>query len=145
MMKKVTVNATLGDKFRIESTIGNHALVVDQVATGGGDDGGPSPLEYLFLSLGGCIATIARIVAMQQRINLRGVEVSVEGDLDINFLLGATQEGRCGFTGITVKTRIDADMTREEKEAFLHQVDARCPVSENLLNATPVSVILDEG
>ncbi|MEZ5578014.1 MAG: hypothetical protein R3F36_05055 [Candidatus Competibacteraceae bacterium] len=35
---------------------------------------------------------------------------------------------------------IDADMTREEKEEFLHEVDRRCPVSENLLNATPITL-----
>jgi uncharacterized OsmC-like protein len=37
---------------------------------------------------------------------------------------------------------VDADMTDEEKTAFIHEVDARCPVSENLLNATPVNVQL---
>jgi uncharacterized OsmC-like protein len=64
-IKHVRVEAHMGERFRIESTIGNHALVVDQPKTAGGEDAGPSPLEYFFLSLAGCIATIARIAAQQ--------------------------------------------------------------------------------
>ena len=33
-------------------------------------------------------------------------------------------------------------MSASEKEKFLHDIDARCPISENLQNATPVSVVL---
>ena len=43
---------------------------------------------------------------------------------------------------ITCEIERLADMTDEEKLAYLHEVDARCPVSENLLNATPINVKL---
>jgi uncharacterized OsmC-like protein len=43
-----------------------------------------------------------------------------------------------GFQTIRVKVSIDADMSREAKEKFIHEVDSRCPVSENLLNKTPM-------
>jgi uncharacterized OsmC-like protein len=33
-------------------------------------------------------------------------------------------------------------MSKEEKEAFLEEVDKRCPVSDNLINLTTVSVDL---
>jgi len=35
---------------------------------------------------------------------------------------------------------VDADMTAEEKDAFVHEVDERCPVSWNLMNVSNVKV-----
>lgn len=140
--KTVIVESKLNEKLVIETDIRGHKVLIDQPASGGGTDTGPTPLEMLFASLAGCIGTIGRIVAMQKRIELRGMDIKVEGDLDVDGLLGKPIDGRIGFEGITVTVAVDADMTDEEKEAFLHEVDARCPVSENLMNSTPVSVKL---
>jgi uncharacterized OsmC-like protein len=133
----------MGERFKIESKIGNHTVFVDQPKTGGGEDAGPTPLEYFFLSLAGCIATIARIAAKQKRINLRAMDVKVEGELDIEALMGRNLDAHSGFGGITVRAKIDADMTKEEKEAFLHEVDRRCPVSDNIHNVTPVTLVVE--
>lgn len=141
-LKTVVVESKLGKKFAIESDIRGHKVVIDQPANAAGTDTGPTPLELMFASLAGCIGTIGRIVAMQKRIELRGMDIKVEGPLDTDGLLGKPIDGRVGFEGITITVAVDADMTDEEKKAFLHEVDARCPVSENLLNATPVSVKL---
>ena len=48
------------------------------------------------------------------------------------------------FMSIKVLTKIDADMTLEEKQAFLAEIDHRCPVSENLQNTTPLVLELEE-
>ena len=47
---------------------------------------------------------------------------------------------RPGFTSITVKMMIDGDMTYEEKEKFVKEIEARCPISDNLSNTTPVKI-----
>ena len=39
-VKHVAVEAHLGERFKIESTIGSHTLIVDQPKTGGGEDAG---------------------------------------------------------------------------------------------------------
>ncbi len=137
--KTVQIEGRLGEKFKMESRIRGHLLYVDQPPAGGGEDAGPTPLEYLFLSLAGCVATIGRIIAHQRKIQLRGMEVKVEGEIDVETLRGKSQESRAGFTGIKVLTRIDADMTREEKEKFLEEIDRRCPVSDNIQIGTPIS------
>ena len=140
--KTVTVESKLGGAFVIESDIRGHKIIIDQPANAGGTDTGVTPLELMFASLAGCIGSIGRIVAMQKRIELRGMNIKVEGPLDVDGLLGKPIEGRVGFEGITVTVDVDADMTDAEKEVFIHEVDARCPVSENLLNATPIQVKL---
>jgi len=142
-IKHVSVEAHLGERFKIESRIGNHTVFVDQPKTGGGEDAGPTPLEYFFLSLGGCIATIARIAAKQKRISLRAMDVKVEGELDVEGLMGRSPDAHSGFGGITVRVKIDADMTKEEKEAFLYEVDRRCPVSDNIHNVTPITLVVE--
>ena len=140
--KTVVVESTLNEKFVIKSDIRGHRILIDQPTNAGSNDTGPTPLELLFASLAGCIGSIGRIVAMQKRIELRGMRIKVEGPLDTDGLLGKPIDGRVGFEGITVSVDVDADMSAEEKEAFIHEVDRRCPVSENLMNATPVNVKL---
>jgi uncharacterized OsmC-like protein len=139
-MKTIGVEAKLDEKFKIEVKAGEHVMIVDQPKAGGGTDAGPTPLEYLFASLAGCIGTVARIVAMQKRIPLRGMNMKVEGAFDVETLLGKSKENRAGFSGIKVLLHIEADMSKQEKEAFIHEVESRCPVSDNLVNATPVVV-----
>ena len=139
-MKTVTVESKLGEKFIIETNIRGHQVVIDQPVNAAGTDTGPTPLELVLVSLAGCIGTIGRIIAMQKRIALRGMAITVEGEVDTDGLLGKPIEGRIGFEGITITVDVDADMTDAEKEAFIHEVDRRCPVSENLLNATPIQV-----
>jgi putative redox protein len=141
-MKTVAVESNLGDQFVIETHIRGHKVVIDQPVNAAGSDTGPTPLELVLVSLAGCIGTIGRIIAMQKRIALRGMEVKVEGELDTDGLLGKPIAGRIGFEGISITVDVDADMTDEEKEAFIHEVDRRCPVSENLLNDTPIHVKL---
>lgn len=116
--------------------------MIDQPTNAGGTDTGPTPLELMFATLAGCIGSIGRIVAMQKQIELRGMKIKVEGSLNADGLLGKPIEGRVGFEGLTVTVNVDADMTDEEQEAFIREIDNRCPVSENLLNVTPTNIQL---
>ncbi|MBP1777835.1 MAG: OsmC family peroxiredoxin, partial [candidate division NC10 bacterium] len=95
------------------------------------------------LSLAGCIATIARIAAKQKRIALRSMDVTVEGDLDVEGLLGRNPQAPVGFSGITATVKMDADMSQEEKEAFVREVDRRCPVSANIHDATAIRLVVE--
>ena len=139
-VKIVKVESTLDSKFKISSTVSGHSIVVDQPAAAGGTGAGPTPLEYLFVSLAGCIGSVGRIVAMQKQLSLRGMKISVEGDINVDGLLGKPTRDPVGFTEIRVTADIDSDMSAEEKDAFIHEVDERCPVSWNLLNASNVTV-----
>lgn len=139
-MKSVSVEAKLGEKFKVEVKAGNHTLCVDQPTAGGGADAGPNPIEYLFTSLAGCIATVARIIAMQKRLALRGMDMKIEGEFDTEIMLGKSKENRPGIAGLNVTLNIDAAMSKEEKEAFVQEIESRCPVSDNIGNTTPIKV-----
>ena len=142
--KTVVVEATLGEKFKLECKMGNHTIYIDQPPAAGGTDAGPNPLEVFLLSLAGCISAIGRIVASQKKIALRGMTIRVEGTLDPDVLLGKNTQDRAGFPVIEVEVDVHADLSPEEKKAFIEEVDRRCPVSDNIANASTVSVRLKE-
>ena len=68
-IKHVSIEAEQVDGYTIQATAGSHTVFIDQPVKGGGGDNGPTPLEYLFLSLGGCVITIGYIIARQAGIN----------------------------------------------------------------------------
>lgn len=141
-MKTVKVTATGPEGWVVKTTAGKHVAFIDQPEAMGGTDTAPTPLDYVFIAMGGCLVTIAKIVAGQRKIDLRSVEVEVFGELDLEVLRGQNTEDRAGYNSITANVKIDADLTDEEKVDFLKEVDRRCPVSDNLMKVTPVSVNL---
>lgn len=142
-IKTVSVSASQIDSFKIEATSRQHKSIIDQPPAMGGTDAGPTPLEYLFISLAGCIVTIGHIIAKQRHLPVRKIEAFVEGELDTDVLMGKSTEVRAGFSGLRVRAVVDADMTHEEKVKFIHDVDARCPISDNIANLTPIELVVE--
>ena len=142
-LKNVQVEINQGSSFRTECHAGKHTVVIDQPAAAGGTDAGPTPLDYQLIAFGGCIAAIGRIVANQRQLPIRGFRVQVTGEINTDRLLGKDGHTRPGFSAIKASVAIDADLTMEEKAKLLHEIDERCPISENLKNATPVTVVLE--
>lgn len=130
--KTITVDANLGEGFAIETTIDGTQLVIDQPKAAKGTGLGPSPLQYFLFSIGGCIGTVARIVAFQDKIAMQGMRICVEGDYNPAGLLGKETSDRVGFQQIRVRAEIDADLSTEEKAAFLDKVCHRCPIHDNI-------------
>ncbi len=116
----------------------SHAFLIDQPEGAGGTNTGPNPLEVFLSSLGGCICAIGRIISNQQRLKVKAINVVVEGDIDKDYLLGITNEGRAGFTAIRSYVDIDADMTDEAKEQLIKDIAKRCPVADNMINTSTV-------
>lgn len=142
-LKMISVTADMGADWVVSANIRDHKVLIDQPKNAGGTDTGPSPLEMFLFSLGGCVASIARIAAKQQKIDLRGIQVTVAGGLNPDGLMGRDTEDRAGFQQIKVSAVIDADLTDEEKQVFLDRVCERCPVHDNIKLSTAVLHQLD--
>ena len=86
------------------------------------------------------ISVLSHDIGEDQKYGLDGVcRLIQERDIDKNFLLGKTTEGRAGFVAIRVNVKIDADMTEAEKVAFLHEVEKRCPIADNMAGTTSIT------
>ncbi|MEO0199045.1 MAG: OsmC family protein [candidate division WOR-3 bacterium] len=143
-IKNIKVDARWVENVLIELKARDLVQYVDQPEASGGTNKGMTPLEYQLGALASCIITIGLIVAKQKRINLKGISVSTEGEIDYDVLMGKAKEPRAGFYKIKVNVKIDAELSREEKEEYLKEIESRCPIGDNLANSTPVEVMLVE-
>lgn len=119
---------------------GDRTLYVDQPLFAGGSDTGASPMEYLFSSLAGCIVTTARIIAYQKKLNLNGMDINIEGSLDLDIIYGKSTAGRPGVNGINVSVALDSEMSEMERKSFFEELRLRCPVSDTIAEATPITI-----
>ncbi|SDI50598.1 OsmC family protein [Pseudomonas panipatensis] len=133
-LKTISVQGTLGSAFAVEVDCGTHRVVMDQPTTAFGEDSGPTPLLLILAALAGCFGTIGRFLAHQRKIELRGMSFAVEADYDPAGLLGRDASVRPGFQAIRLRVGIDAELSLEEKQAFLAEVERRCPLADNLLH-----------
>ena len=139
---KFRVSATLVGKFTVEGKIRKHTVVLDEPADLGGDDKGPNPVELVLLAQAGCILMVGRVVAMEMGINLKSFKVDVVGELNPAKFMGKDMSERAGFKKISLKVYVDSDADKETLKKWLDTVEERCPVKDNLVNNTPVEVVL---
>lgn len=137
-LKTVSVSANMAAGYTISADVRGHKLVIDQPESAMGTDQGATPLEQFLFAMAGCVATIARTAAFQQKITLRGMQVSASGDLNPAGLLGRPTTDRVGFTEIRIEATIDADLTEAQKTEFLDLVCQRCPLHDNVKLASTV-------
>ncbi|PVX51984.1 putative OsmC-like protein [Balneicella halophila] len=138
------VTATMGSTFKTDIKA-SHDMVIDQPKAAGGSDLGANPLEYYLSGLAGCLCAITRIIANQRKLEVKNMEVNLEGDIDKAFLMGNTEEGRAGFTELRLSVKLDApSLSKDEKEALIHEAEKRCPVADNIENETVIKVAVTE-
>ncbi len=142
-IKKVIVSGKLENNYEISLQTRDLQLTIDQPKPWG-ENKGPTPLEYFLFAIVGCIITIGKNVAEEKNISLQGINVTIEGKLNVDYLNGLTKEGRAGYTEINVIVDIDAPLTYEEKEAFLKEVDSRCPISDNITHSSEIKLKVKE-
>ncbi|MCJ8169048.1 OsmC family protein [Atopomonas sediminilitoris] len=142
MSKQAVVTAVVQSGYRVEVNAREHRFVMDQPAQGGGQDEGPTPLEYVLGALAGCFATLGRIIAHQQKITLHGMSMRFVGDYDPAGLLGRDESVRPGFAQIRAEVDIDAELDQAGKQALLAAIERRCPLVDNLLHGTALDVQL---
>lgn len=142
-VKTIKISSNWLERNLIEVKAREHTIYVDQPETSGGSNKGATPLEYLFASLASCIITIGLIVSRQRQLKIRGLSVDVEGDIDYDVLMGKSKEPRAGFYRIKATVKVDGDLTQQEKEEFIKEVESRCPIADNLLNPTPIEVVVE--
>jgi uncharacterized OsmC-like protein len=103
-------------------------------------DQGATPVEYVLVGLASCLTAGIAAVAQHRNIQLRSVKATIEGDMDIQGILGIDSDVRNGFGGIKVTYNIDADAKREDIEALVAQSQKRSAVYDIVTNPTNVTV-----
>lgn len=113
-------------------------IAVDEPEALAGADGAPNPVEYVLAALGSCLTVGYVAGATARGIELRSLQLEIEGTLDLRVFLGLTQ-GHAGYKRINVTTTIESDAPAEELEALHTHVLKTSPVGHTLTN--PVELV----
>lgn len=106
-------------------------------------DKGATPVEIVLVGLASCLTAGIAAVAQHRNIQLRSVTATIEGDMDIQGILGVDSDVRNGFGGIKVTYKIDADAKKDEIEALVAQSQKRSAVYDIVTNPTNVTVVVN--
>ena len=104
------------------------------------EDNGITPIEYLLVGLASCLTAGIASVAQNRGVQLRSVESKLEGQPDIQGILGMDSDVRNGYDDIKVTFEIDADASKEDIEAIVAQSQKRSAVYDALTNPVNVTV-----
>ena len=107
------------------------------------EDKGATPVELVLVGLASCLTAGVAAVAQHRGIQLRSVQATIEGGMDIQGILGIDSDVRNGFDGIKVKYKIDADATPDEIKAIVAQSQKRSAVYDIVTNPTNVTVVVN--
>lgn len=134
---------THGDSMaRSMTDVRNFKVFADEPPELGGRDGAPSPLEYILVAHGTCLNYMTFFIAKELGIPVRSTEIEVEASLDPAKFAGTDRSVRAGYQTVKVNIKVDADATPAQLAKLREEVEARCPVSDNITSATPVSIDL---
>ncbi len=104
------------------------------------EDNAATPVEIVLVGLASCLTAGVAAVAQNREIQLNSVKATVEGDMDIQGILGADSDVRNGFNQIRVTYDIDADASPEDIRSLVAQSQKRSAVFDIVTNPTNVTV-----
>lgn len=111
---------------------------VDEPVALGGSDTAPNPAELLLDAVGTCLSIGYVLNAAARGIELKALELDVEGDIDIGVFAGVVEEGNPGYSQIRVRANVENDATPEALQALHDHVVRTSPICSTV--ARPVAV-----
>ncbi len=123
-----------------ETRTEDFVLQADHTKVLNGDDEGPTPVEYVLHALAACLTAGIGNVASARGVELDFVESTVEGDIDLQGILGLSDEVRNGYQQIRVNFRIAGDAPEEKLRQIVEQSRARSAVFDIITNSVPVEI-----
>lgn len=132
-------NSILKDGFQSEVEIRDFKFISDEPEELGGTDKGPNPVEYVLGALAACQEIVVKAHAIALGIDVKSVEVEVEGDLDLHGFLNMSDDARAGFTKVKYHTKIETYESDSKKLDQLKKITFKnCPVLDIIQNPSSV-------
>ena len=122
-----------------------HTFDIDHPAVLVGTDVGPTPVEYLLHALAGCLTAGLANIAAARGIDLTEVTSTVEGDIDLNGILGLDESVRNGYKAIRVSFEVKGDAPPEQLRQLVERSRERSAVYDVLTGGVPVSIEVEVG
>lgn len=124
------VTATIGkDAYRTAITSNGHRLIADELEEMGGKNLGPSPGEFLMISLASCTAITLRMYANRKQWPVEKIRVEVNVESVNNTTL------------FTRHIYLEGTLDESQRERLL-QIANACPVHKTLTNPIEINTQL---
>lgn len=104
-----------------------------------GHDEGANPVEFLLSGLSACMTTTIAYYAALNGQEIKKMESSYKGDLDLQGLFDLDPEVRPGYQKIRVHFKIQTDAPVEELESYYHH----SPVYDVVSRSVPIEVLIE--
>lgn len=111
----------------------------DEPAVSGGGDSAPNPMEYILHSLASCLTSTMVYHAAVQGIEIKSVESSLAGNMDVRGMLGMSDEVRKGYNHVQVHMLVDST----ESAATLKELALFSPVHDIISRSLSVDFVLE--
>lgn len=139
---QTTVNefAGLGD---MQTRRQSFTIDADHPEVFAAQDNGATPAEIVLSALGSCLMGGLASIAQHRGIQIRKATAHVEGDMNLQGIMGVDPDVRNGFSAIRVSFDIDADAEPDEIKALVAQSQKRSAVFDLITNPTRIAVKVD--
>jgi uncharacterized OsmC-like protein len=108
-----------------------------------GAGNGPTPVEWVLHALASCLMAGVGNIAAVRGIKLTRVKAVAEGDIDLQGILGLSNEVRNGYQNVRVHFEIEGDASDEELAEVVMQAKARSAVFDILNRGVPVMIAVE--
>ena len=108
-------------------------------------DQAPAPVEFLLHALASCLTAGIGTVAAARGVTLYEVESMLEGDLNLQGVLGLSDQVRNGYQKIRATFKIKGDAPAEKLAQIVEQSRKRSAVYDVLTHGVPVEIAVDAG
>ena len=130
--------------FQSQAQIRTFTIQMDEPSGLGGSDTAPNMVEMILGAYGCCLTTGYVMNAALRGIELEGVDIDVEGDLDLNGFFGLSAEAWPGYTDVRARVHLTAPNATAEQLQALHALVTRTsPVGSILERPVRVAAELD--
>lgn len=139
-----SINGKSTSATKYEGRARQFSIVVDEPAIFGGEDSAANPVEYILAGYAGCLNVVFNVVAKELNIKINQLNINVNGDINLEKLLGVSGKERAGFQSLNVHIELNTDASAEKEQLLISKVKERCPVNDNLSNPTPVKYVFTQ-
>jgi uncharacterized OsmC-like protein len=105
-----------------------------------GNNEGANPVEFLLHALAGCVTTTTVLHAAARGITIFELSTELEGEIDVQGMLGLDENVSPGYREIRIKMHIEADCSDEELDELLAFTPAHSPVCTTVCRPVAVKV-----
>ncbi len=130
MVKTKNAKVVLTNKnYLAEAKTRKHFLTIDEPVASGGDDNGPTPVEYLLTAVGGCVSITLRMYAERKGWDVGKIIVNVSQKEELT---------KAGIKkSLVEEISFENEITEDQKTKLL-EIAGKCPVAKMIKGETVI-------